>query len=549
MQRSGIILELNPPLAVVLTPDGQFCRIPSTPDMSVGVEVLWEVVPQKRRPGHRRTAIRRPWRNMGVASAAAVLAVAAGVWALVGRGPLIADAEPYGYVALDINPSVALVVDRHFHVLSATATDPDGDKLLLNLDLQGQPLPQAIRDVVDAAARQHMIASNDVIVVATAPAQTTTDAASVQREAAADVRAALQTNAQTRTLHPQVYSVGVSRTAWQYAHRANIPPTQLAEYLMAQKQGFDVSSGRLDPQSLRRALTSSVETTQSELENDTNTQVLQNAVATLQMANDQRGKGEGAGRTPMSSTDPAAGGEGDQGAGGRGTPGGGSLSAGAVIGAGVSHGDGSGGGSEDGGGDGQASGAVGRGQGSSLTLGNYFNAVGSPSGLNQTGRATDDGTKHSSGQTNHPSGDGGKPQRSHKDNHGGEGGQRGNGGAQGSHQGNGGQQGDGGTQSSHQGDGGQQGDGGTQSSHQGDGGQQGDGGGFTRTGSLNTTGNLTANVQGDSMGGSTVGTIGNLLGNVTGPTLDGQDGSNIAPPPNNATGDGGDGGGSGSGDN
>lgn len=64
------------------------------------------------------------------------------------------------YVSLDINPSVELAVDRNVKVVEVNALNDDAKKLISDMDLEGKNLYAALRQIVNEAAVEGYIKSN-----------------------------------------------------------------------------------------------------------------------------------------------------------------------------------------------------------------------------------------------------------------------------------------------------------------------------------------------------------------------------------------------------
>lgn len=246
VQNVGIVLELEANHAIVMRKDGHFVRIPRTSEMGVGMEVGWEpvtrTVPTQSavQPLRlRRKSTLRGWR-IGAAGIAACLAVSAGL--SFGMGVFSpTQAEAYAFVSLDINPSVSIQVDKKLVVIDATGMNADGVSLLQHLKLKGEPLQKAISNVVNAALQDHMIPQNDTILISTAPNTAGVNVAQVQQQAESSVKAAIQANPLTQSLHPSVFALGLSSTMWKAADTAHLSPGKLAAYLMAAKEGVHVT--------------------------------------------------------------------------------------------------------------------------------------------------------------------------------------------------------------------------------------------------------------------------------------------------------------------
>nr|WP_054668982.1 anti-sigma factor domain-containing protein [Calditerricola satsumensis] len=120
--KRGIVLQVNASDVVVLTPDGQFCRLRRDPNRAyvVGEEIRF--FPDK--PRHRV----KPAGALWLAAMAACLAL------VVVGGLLWMTAQPVmAYVTLDINPSVEMSIDERYRVIDLAGLNPDGERLVAEL--------------------------------------------------------------------------------------------------------------------------------------------------------------------------------------------------------------------------------------------------------------------------------------------------------------------------------------------------------------------------------------------------------------------------------
>ncbi|KPV42271.1 anti-sigma factor domain-containing protein [Alicyclobacillus ferrooxydans] len=240
MKRRGLVLELNSRDAIVLTPDGDFCRIPRKSDMEVGLEVTWRdrlfgVVPIQTGRRRRRTA----WRNSlgSVASGvAAVAVVAAGVWMYSGvLHPQTAEA--YAWVSLDVKPSVALKVDKNLRVQAVDAIGSDAVSAINSLHLEGMTLSHAAESVLSYAGTHQDLSPQPGILVAVSPIAQQASGTRVESAATAAVKSAIQADKAILSLKPSVFSVVVPQDIWQAASQADIPPGRLMSVLVAAQEG------------------------------------------------------------------------------------------------------------------------------------------------------------------------------------------------------------------------------------------------------------------------------------------------------------------------
>lgn len=264
------MVQIADEYVIVLTPDGQFCRVPRVKGAELGMQLSFqeETTLFGRQPGFRRAARLRRFTSVAVA---ACLAVAVGVWAGLGsahRAGVVGT--PYALVSLDINPSVTLGVDPRMHVQSTSANDGDGQTVLSQLpQLAGESLQKAVAQIVSQAVKDNLVPQLDSIVIAAAPVQRAANS-HVSSLVSATRQTVIQTLVQSgadQKLHPVVYSLSVPESVISAAQKADIPPGQVASYLYAQHQG--VSVGIINATTVREILGSTdnsilnVDTTQT----------------------------------------------------------------------------------------------------------------------------------------------------------------------------------------------------------------------------------------------------------------------------------------------
>ncbi|WDL96180.1 anti-sigma factor domain-containing protein [Alicyclobacillus sp. ALC3] len=244
-ERRGVVVQIAKKHAIVLTPDGQFCRVARVKDVAVGMELSFE---EEQSSFERRTALHRgvQWRRWTSVVAAACLAVAVGVWA--GHGgrsqPQVPTGTPYALVSLDINPSVTLGVNPRMYVQTASANDKDGKTVLSQLPhLSGESLQQAVSQIVSQALKDKLVPTKDSIVIAAAPVQQAANAqvSTLVATARQTVLQTLKQSGASQGLHPSVYTVSMPQSVFTAAQQANILPGEVASYLLAQQHGLSVS--------------------------------------------------------------------------------------------------------------------------------------------------------------------------------------------------------------------------------------------------------------------------------------------------------------------
>lgn len=147
--REAIVLKQEKNRISVLTGDGEFRSVRwLAPLPQPGEEVLIWVPPLSAK------------QLLAVALAAAFL--------LVAVLPAVAWArKPAAYIALDINPSIGLEVARSGKIKSSEGLNDEGEKLVRQVAVRGLLPPEAVKQLVEQAARDGYVtnSTDDVIVI------------------------------------------------------------------------------------------------------------------------------------------------------------------------------------------------------------------------------------------------------------------------------------------------------------------------------------------------------------------------------------------------
>lgn len=170
----GIVLDSGDGSVLLLTEDGELRSVPWPGELpEAGAVVVGpagstagrddaDVLPARPAEGATRPA-RRFWRALVAAAAAALVPLA--WWLGSGRSRPVLPA--LAVVAVDINPSVELWVGDGGAVLRAHPQNPDGERVLAQLDLTGVPAPAAAAAVVRRAAELGYLAGPEPAVLVT----------------------------------------------------------------------------------------------------------------------------------------------------------------------------------------------------------------------------------------------------------------------------------------------------------------------------------------------------------------------------------------------
>lgn len=143
----GIVMEKNNNGLIVMTDDGQFLKINNpTRTIEIGQEI--EV---KNTAVHKTEVFRR------IASiAAAIILFLSGGYGIYGHYMV------YGYVDVDVNPSVELSYNLYKRVIGIKSLNEDGENLLENIkDYKNMPIQVVINKVIDSAIKEEYIKANE----------------------------------------------------------------------------------------------------------------------------------------------------------------------------------------------------------------------------------------------------------------------------------------------------------------------------------------------------------------------------------------------------
>lgn len=136
MVRLGIVYEIHNTRAVVMTPDSEFLVIKRTRDMYVGQQVKFNIQDVRK-------SMKPIYKYVSIASSIAAVFILVFMFSRVSL-----NSNVYGYVSVDINPSVEFSVDKKFEVLESKALNPDGEVIISELDAKGKNVYDVITDIL-----------------------------------------------------------------------------------------------------------------------------------------------------------------------------------------------------------------------------------------------------------------------------------------------------------------------------------------------------------------------------------------------------------------
>lgn len=147
--KKGVVLKRMGKYATVLEKGGRFVRVPAKKGWAVG-----DVVTLSRQPGGHSISF---WAIQAAGMLLILLTLQYGYYHY--------NKVPATYVSVDINPSVEIAVNRVDKVISATACNEDGNRVLQGLELEGMNYTNALQHMMDSEAMQQYLHNDPVVMV------------------------------------------------------------------------------------------------------------------------------------------------------------------------------------------------------------------------------------------------------------------------------------------------------------------------------------------------------------------------------------------------
>ncbi|MDD2533445.1 MAG: anti-sigma factor domain-containing protein [Eubacteriales bacterium] len=160
--KTGVVLSIDHRHALIFTADCQLLRLPLTPEMAVGREIVYgqtENHPEMTRFNWQRLAY------PALVSIAVLIIVSLVLWST----HLLANDPVYAYVSVDVKSSMQLSLDRQLNVIAIEVFDSDSANLIVNLPLVGLPWQQAITIWIEKLEQQSALVEDTVLISAVLP--------------------------------------------------------------------------------------------------------------------------------------------------------------------------------------------------------------------------------------------------------------------------------------------------------------------------------------------------------------------------------------------
>lgn len=155
MKRKGVVVEIAPKnRVIVMTPDGEFVKVPFKKDVHVGQEIRYV-------PGKGRL-------NLMKAGLVATFCLALwGAWPVLTGYFAVPKSTAAYVITMDVNPSLELRIDGQQQVLDAAGLNQDGRDLLARLSIVGDDLRRALLKIKAQMQREGYLGSEQSKIMVT----------------------------------------------------------------------------------------------------------------------------------------------------------------------------------------------------------------------------------------------------------------------------------------------------------------------------------------------------------------------------------------------
>lgn len=235
----GIVLRVEGRHVVVVTDEGDFLRVPKPKQQLLPGQVI-EVPSQKRRS-------LRPY--LAVAAAVLLIFVISALKPLAITPAVAAVAS----VSLDMTPSVELTVSKENTVIGAKAQNPEGERLLQQLQLKGLDVYKAVNLITAKAAEMNFFSSEakNMALATVMPLKGGDGSASINKE---EVMRVIHDEMYARKYDGYVVVNQAQKEVRQQAEEAQLPVNRYLLLEKSREQGVEIAPETLRSTPLPRVM-------------------------------------------------------------------------------------------------------------------------------------------------------------------------------------------------------------------------------------------------------------------------------------------------------
>ncbi|MBH8598591.1 MULTISPECIES: anti-sigma factor domain-containing protein [unclassified Thermoactinomyces] len=221
--RKGIIMEVQAKHWIILTTDGEFVKVPKTNDLSqVGEEISVQTSPVRKQK-------RAAW----------IAAISAAAAAMLGTFFILSSAAPdkayaQTYVYLDVNPSVAIALNKDRKVVKVEPLNKSAEKLLKQADFHGESVDDFAVQFLEAARRNGYLHNQDQVVLS---------GIKEEKESVSTINSlkkVISEESEDRHLGLHVHTLAMPKKVQTKAAKKGLSPAKYAVWVLAKKEGKEL---------------------------------------------------------------------------------------------------------------------------------------------------------------------------------------------------------------------------------------------------------------------------------------------------------------------
>lgn len=221
--RKGVIMEVQPRHWILLTPDGEFVRVPRTNmALTVGEEVEFHMVEKSSSAWKRK-----PW----------IAAISAGVAAMIGMFFVLPQMSPSkqvhaeGYIYLDVNPSVAIGMDKNKYITEVKPLNKSALKLIGNKTYKNKQVDDFVEHFLDEAKQQGFLHPKDQVVLSGYNDEKTSV------KTLQEIENMIDEESKEEKLELHVHTLTMPKSVKKKADETGLSPAKYAVWMIANKEG------------------------------------------------------------------------------------------------------------------------------------------------------------------------------------------------------------------------------------------------------------------------------------------------------------------------
>jgi hypothetical protein len=239
----GIVMQVAGKNCIIMTPDGEFKKVPRRGKYRVGDEVVFDT------PYVRSRIFKPVW----ISAVAAILLF---IIVLPQLGLFGAANDGIAaYVALDINPSVEMGIDTSGNVVELTARNRDGKVVIEGLIYKGKPAEEVTALVMERVQTGGYLASGDGDVVITSVIVKAGNAGKFEETITGKMDQAVKESLAKGTTpkeHVKVTVLNAPKELREVSEAEGVSMGKMAVYLLANDEGHQVPLAAFRHKSIHR---------------------------------------------------------------------------------------------------------------------------------------------------------------------------------------------------------------------------------------------------------------------------------------------------------